>query len=64
LLNSAALERWIVTDSRWKMNDPSRLTPDISLIIIIIIIIIIKINVFDDAPVRRRVTDIVGHVER
>ena len=28
--NSAALERWIVTDRRWKMNDPSRLSPDTS----------------------------------
>ena len=23
---TAALERWIVTDSRWKVNDPSRLS--------------------------------------
>ena len=29
----AALERWIVTDSRWKMNDASRLSQDISLIL-------------------------------
>ena len=32
-LNRAALERWIVTNSRWKMNDPSRLSPDTSLIL-------------------------------
>ena len=31
--NRAALERWIVIDSRWKMNDPFRLSPDTSLIL-------------------------------
>ena len=31
--NKAALKRWIVTDSRWKMNDPSWLSPDTSLIL-------------------------------
>jgi len=29
----ATLKRWIVTDSRWKMNDSSRLSPDTSLIL-------------------------------
>jgi len=30
---AALLERWIVTDGRYKMNDPSRLSPDTSLIL-------------------------------
>jgi len=40
---SNATERRIVTDSRWKMNDPSQLSPETSLICYITIIIIIII---------------------
>ena len=31
--NRAALERWIMTDSRWKINNHSRLSPDTLLIL-------------------------------